>query len=43
MLVHKTKKADLKGKYRLYMELSVVIVLVMLIAAFKFIRIKPLS
>lgn len=36
MLVYKTKKADLRSKYRIYMECSLIIVLVMLIAAFQF-------
>lgn len=36
MLVYKTKKADLKNKYRIYMECSLIIVLLMLVAAFKF-------
>lgn len=36
MLVYKTTKADLKNKYGLYMKVSVIVVLVVLIAAFKF-------
>lgn len=36
MLVYKTKKADIRSKYRIYIECSVIIVLTILIAAFKY-------
>ena len=37
MPIFKTNKADLRGKYRLHLEISSVITLVLLIAAFKYI------
>lgn len=36
MPLYKTSKADLRGKYKLYLEISLIISLIFLIAAFKF-------
>ncbi len=37
MPVYKTNKADLRGKHKLHLEISVVITLVLIIAAFKYV------
>ncbi len=37
MPVYKTKKADLKGKYKFHLEISFILTLVILIAAFKYV------
>ncbi len=37
MSIYKTKKADLKGKYKFYLEISFIITLILLIAAFKYV------
>ena len=37
MPVYKTKKADLKGKYKIHLEISFILTLLILIAAFKYV------
>ncbi len=37
MSVYKTKKADLKGKYKIHLEISFILTLLILIAAFKYV------
>ncbi len=37
MSIYKTKKADLKGKYKIHLEISFILTLLILIAAFKYV------
>ncbi len=40
MLIFKTNKADLRGKYKLHLEISIIITLFLLVVAFKYAPIK---